>query len=234
MWAVNSNNLKQPYACRVNCICPQDHVALVAVAEGMSLSEVVRSLKLDNVWIFVQLICRPSTTENQLYKNPNISKLETSHYPWSLCVLRKATSLLPFLFSYTRVRRKCALTLGWQILILDQVQTFFCYNCCPAVSRNAPYKMLCTYCSRPAVTTCESGCGQRFCDYVEHQEVHRDAGGRCHPFLVKEADGVGRWDRLISGFKFESTGYILYLQGYSGHGITFCWLELMSCVLVSI
>ena len=53
-------------------------------------------------------------------------------------------------------------------------------------------KMLCTFCSRPAVTTCESGCGQRFCDYAEHQEVHRDARGQCHPFVVKEADGVGR------------------------------------------
>ena len=60
-------------------------------------------------------------------------------------------------------------------------------------SRSVAKIMLCTFCSRPAVTTCESGCGQRFCDYVEHQEVHRDAaGGQCHPFLVKEAEGVGR------------------------------------------
>ena len=43
--------------------------------------EVVRSLKLGNVWVFVQLIHRPRRTESQLYKNQNIAKPETSLYP---------------------------------------------------------------------------------------------------------------------------------------------------------
>ena len=32
----------------------------------------IGSLKLRNVWVFVQLIHRPTRTKNQLYKNPNI------------------------------------------------------------------------------------------------------------------------------------------------------------------
>ena len=35
--------------------------------------ELMGSLKLGNVWVFVQLIHRPTSTKNQLYKNPNIS-----------------------------------------------------------------------------------------------------------------------------------------------------------------
>ena len=31
-------------------------------------------------WIFVQLIFSPPWPANQLYKNPNIPQLETSHY----------------------------------------------------------------------------------------------------------------------------------------------------------
>ena len=37
------------------------------------------SLKLGNVWVLVQLIHRPTRTKNWLYKNPNITKLETSY-----------------------------------------------------------------------------------------------------------------------------------------------------------
>ena len=42
---------------------------------------IVTSLKLGYVWVFVQLICRPMRTKNQLYKSPNMALLETSHYP---------------------------------------------------------------------------------------------------------------------------------------------------------
>ena len=34
--------------------------------------ELIRSHKLGNVWVFVQLIHRPTRTKNQLYKNPNM------------------------------------------------------------------------------------------------------------------------------------------------------------------
>ena len=36
-------------------------------------AELIGSLKLGNVWVFVQLIHRPTWTKNQLYKNPNIA-----------------------------------------------------------------------------------------------------------------------------------------------------------------
>ena len=35
--------------------------------------ELIGSLKLGNVWVFVQLIHRPRRTKNQLYKKPNIA-----------------------------------------------------------------------------------------------------------------------------------------------------------------
>ena len=35
--------------------------------------ELIGSLKLGNVWVFVQLIHRPMRAKNQLYKNPNIA-----------------------------------------------------------------------------------------------------------------------------------------------------------------
>ena len=41
--------------------------------------ELVGSLKLDNVWVFVQLILGPCWPMNQMTKNHNIAKLETSH-----------------------------------------------------------------------------------------------------------------------------------------------------------
>ena len=44
----------------------------------MSGAELMGSLKLGNVWDFVQLIHRPTRTKSQLYKNPNIDSLETS------------------------------------------------------------------------------------------------------------------------------------------------------------
>ena len=37
------------------------------------VAELMESLKLGNVWVFVQLIHRPTTTKNQLYKNQNIA-----------------------------------------------------------------------------------------------------------------------------------------------------------------
>ena len=42
-----------------------------------------RSLMLGNVSYFVQLIFYLRWSMNQLYKNPNIAKLETSHYLWT-------------------------------------------------------------------------------------------------------------------------------------------------------
>ena len=36
-------------------------------------TEMIGSLKLGNVWVFVKLISRPIRTKNQLYKNPNIA-----------------------------------------------------------------------------------------------------------------------------------------------------------------
>ena len=50
-----------------------DDDILAAVAAAAAAGEVVRSLKLGNVWVFVQLICRPRKTTNQRYKNPNIA-----------------------------------------------------------------------------------------------------------------------------------------------------------------
>ena len=41
-------------------------------------SEVSGILELGNVGVFVQLIHRPMRTKNQLYKNPNIAKLQDS------------------------------------------------------------------------------------------------------------------------------------------------------------
>ena len=37
--------------------------------------------KLGNVWVFVQLICRPTRTENQLYKKPNINQTYSFLHP---------------------------------------------------------------------------------------------------------------------------------------------------------
>ena len=37
------------------------------------IGEGIRSLKLSNVWVFVQLIRRRRRTKNQLYQNPNIA-----------------------------------------------------------------------------------------------------------------------------------------------------------------
>ena len=44
--------------------------------------ELIGSLKLDNVWVVVQLIHRPTRTKNQLFKNQNIDQLETSSQLW--------------------------------------------------------------------------------------------------------------------------------------------------------
>ena len=45
-----------------------------------SLPELVGSLKLGNVWVFVQLIFGTCWSTNQLNKNPNIAELETSYH----------------------------------------------------------------------------------------------------------------------------------------------------------
>ena len=37
------------------------------------LPELIGSLKLGNVWVFDQLICRQRRTKNELYKIPNIA-----------------------------------------------------------------------------------------------------------------------------------------------------------------
>ena len=42
-------------------------------------AELMGSLKLGNVWVFVQLIHRPRRAKNQQYNNPNIAQLETSY-----------------------------------------------------------------------------------------------------------------------------------------------------------
>ena len=48
--------------------------SLVSVkAESPSLPELMGSLKLGIVWVFVQLIHRPTRTKNQVYKNINIA-----------------------------------------------------------------------------------------------------------------------------------------------------------------
>ena len=41
--------------------------------QEMSEAELIGSLELGNVWVFVQLIYRPRRTNNQLYNNQNIS-----------------------------------------------------------------------------------------------------------------------------------------------------------------
>ena len=43
------------------------------------MAELMGSLKLGNVWVFVQLIHRTTGTKSQLYKNTNIAQLETSY-----------------------------------------------------------------------------------------------------------------------------------------------------------
>ena len=48
----------------------------VEILEGVD--EVSGILELGNVWVFVQLIHRPMRTKNQLYKNPNIARLQDS------------------------------------------------------------------------------------------------------------------------------------------------------------
>ena len=50
------------------------------------------SLMLGNVWVFVQLLHRPTRTKHQLYKNPNIAQLETFH---QLCSRRITPSPVP-------------------------------------------------------------------------------------------------------------------------------------------
>ena len=37
------------------------------------MAELMGSLKLGNVWVFVQLIHRARRTKNQMYKNPNFA-----------------------------------------------------------------------------------------------------------------------------------------------------------------
>ena len=54
------------------------HISLIKLFEAVQLCsveylEVVRSLKLGNVWAFVQLIFGPPCPMNQLNKNPNIA-----------------------------------------------------------------------------------------------------------------------------------------------------------------
>ena len=53
------------------------HVRLTSLSgiftNRVSLPELIGSLKLDNVWVFLQLIHRPTRTQNQLYKNQNIA-----------------------------------------------------------------------------------------------------------------------------------------------------------------
>ena len=55
----------------------------MTIGKEYATREVGRSLTLGNVWDFVQLILGPRWSKNQLYKNRNISKLETSDYLWS-------------------------------------------------------------------------------------------------------------------------------------------------------
>jgi len=52
--------------------------------EYLSKSEMIGSLKVGNVWVFVQLIHRHKRTTHHLYKNPNIAELEISYQLWSL------------------------------------------------------------------------------------------------------------------------------------------------------
>ena len=68
----------------------------------MRKEELIGSLKLGNVWVFVQLIHRPTRTKNQLYKNPNIALLETSHQLSSLRKRKKERESTHFIF-YPRV-----------------------------------------------------------------------------------------------------------------------------------
>ena len=42
-------------------------------AHSMIYPELIESLKLGNIWVFVQLIQRPMRTKNKLNNNPNIA-----------------------------------------------------------------------------------------------------------------------------------------------------------------
>ena len=66
-------------------LCPRvfcHPIHMIRVYFYVALTELIGSLKLGNVWI--QLIHRLTRTKNQLYKNPNIAKLETSYQLCSL------------------------------------------------------------------------------------------------------------------------------------------------------
>ena len=49
------------------------HVRFMSFFVTRSECVMIGSLKLGNVWIFVQLFHMPMWTKNQLYKNPNIA-----------------------------------------------------------------------------------------------------------------------------------------------------------------
>ena len=53
----------------------QRHLASESDAQAVKMHNKVLNLCADrnrNAWVFVQLIHKPTRTENQLYKNPNI------------------------------------------------------------------------------------------------------------------------------------------------------------------
>ena len=93
-------NLVENLAELVDALAHGDRAVLAVVEDGpdgaahalhvhrphLDSQEVVSSLKLVNVWGFVQLISSWSGSpwsKNQLHKNPNIAQLETSHYLYS-------------------------------------------------------------------------------------------------------------------------------------------------------
>ena len=75
-------------ACRI--FLPECRTASISCS--LMSSELIGSLRLGNVWIFVQLIHRPTRTKNQLCKNPNIALLETSYQLWISCSLMYSNS----------------------------------------------------------------------------------------------------------------------------------------------
>ncbi len=52
---------------------------------------------------------------------------------------------------------------------------------------------MCIFCDRPAQTDCPD-CGQEFCDYGEHRQLHLNpADGKCLPIRIRHSEKVGRY-----------------------------------------
>ena len=95
----------------VQCMCKvQEEGGGIAFKSMTNITRADGKFKLGNVWVFSQLIHRPTSTINQLYKNPNIAQLETSYELWTShmvffchCLLLPLRFLLPLSLLTLRV-----------------------------------------------------------------------------------------------------------------------------------